>query len=419
MKIVIMTVGGRGDVAPFTGLGLRLRAAGHDVALATEESFAELIRATGLEYRHLPGDTRALLASEAGQRWQTGGARGSRRAVRASLEVTAEMLRGLGRSVVAAADGADVLLLQRAVGVYGFETAHAMGIPSMSLDLFPTVPTAEFAPLGAGRRTLGPWLNRNITRLLAPVLGRPMNGPLHELQHRLGLRSASAAHVRHAMWDDPDHRILCGWSDVVAPRPHDWRAGVDVVGYWWPARPEGWTPPAVLTDFLGAGPPPVFVGFGSMGVGQSGRLGTTILAALRRAKVRAVVQAGWAGIEGEGDEVLAIGDVPHDWLFPRMAAVVHHGGAGTTGAGIRAGVPSIVTPVLADQPYWARRVASLGVGPVSTPFPELTPERLGDLIRQAVEEAAYRDRAQEIAAQVGAEDGAARVVEALERLQRR
>ena len=414
MKVVIMAVGGRGGVAPFTGLGLRLRAAGHDVALATEESFAGLVRGCGLDYRHLPGDTRSLLVSQAGRRWQSGGTRLSPRSVRANLAVTAAMLRDLGEGIVPAAEGADVLLLQRAVGVYGYVTARALGIPSVSLDLFPGVPTVEFAPLGVGRATLGPWLNRHLTSLLAPLLSRPIDGPLRDLQRRLGVPPTGAARLRHAIWDDPDHRILCGWSPAVAPRPADWRAGIDVVGYWWPARPAGWRPPGVLTDYLAAGPPPVFVGFGSMGVGQGDRLGPTVLSALRRARVRAVVQAGWAGLEGTGDDVLSIGDVPHDWLFPRMAAVVHHGGAGTTGAGIRAGVPSVLAPVLADQPYWARRVTALGVGPGWVPFPKLDAERLGRLIGRAVSDPGYRVRAQALAARVRAEDGAARVGEVLE-----
>src|SRR5690606_22145470 len=269
MRIVIMAVGGRGDVAPLTGLGVRLREAGHDVALAVEESFAELVRGVGLEYRHLPGDTRAALASRSGQEWQRAGTRLSPRAIRATLAVTREVLRALGSGVVAAAEGADVLLLQRAASVYGYVTAQAMGIPCVSLDLWPSVPTAEFAPLGVGRPTLGRWLNRNLTRLLAPALSLSMNGPLNDLQRRLGVPVRSAAAVRFAMWDDVRHPILCGYSPVVAPRPADWRPGIEVVGYWWPATPVGWTPPAELVDFLDAGEPPVFVGFGSMGGGRA------------------------------------------------------------------------------------------------------------------------------------------------------
>jgi UDP:flavonoid glycosyltransferase YjiC (YdhE family) len=132
--------------------------------------------------------------------------------------------------------------------------------------------------------------------------------------------------------------------------------------------------------------------------------------------VRAVVQAGWAGLAAAGDDVLAIDTVPHDWLFPRTAAVVHHAGAGTTGAGLRAGVPAVPVPVLADQPFWADRLARLGVSPGAVRLKRLSVERLAQLIRQAVSEPSYRQRATAVAEQVRGEDGASRVVETLGRL---
>jgi UDP:flavonoid glycosyltransferase YjiC (YdhE family) len=128
------------------------------------------------------------------------------------------------------------------------------------------------------------------------------------------------------------------------PLPADWPPAVEVSGYWWPARPEGWQPPRDLVDFLAAGPPPVFIGFGSMAPDQGERLSRVIEDAVTRAGVRAVVQAGWAGLTGAGDRILAVGDLSHDWVFPQVAAVVHHAGAGTTGAALRAGVPAVPVP---------------------------------------------------------------------------
>jgi sterol 3beta-glucosyltransferase len=148
-----------------------------------------------------------------------------------------------------------------------------------------------------------------------------------------------------------------------------------------------------LVDFLEAGPPPVFVGFGSHGHGEAERAGETVAAAVRQARVRAVVQTGWAGLTVSGDDVLPIASVPHDWLFPRMAAVVHHAGAGTTGAGLRAGVPVVPVPVVADQPFWAARLAWVGVSLGAVRFKHLSAERLAALIRQAVGEPPYRQRA--------------------------
>jgi len=137
---------------------------------------------------------------------------------------------------------------------------------------------------------------------------------------------------------------------------------------WWPATDPHWTPPPELTGFLDAGPPPVLITFGSMAV-LDASLPTLIGTALRRAGVRAIVQAGWGGLRvgDDGvravsdDGVRAVGDVPHDWLLPRVAAVVHHAGAGTTAAGLRAGVPAVTVPLIADQPFWAARLTRLGV----------------------------------------------------------
>jgi UDP:flavonoid glycosyltransferase YjiC (YdhE family) len=153
-----------------------------------------------------------------------------------------------------------------------------------------------------------------------------------------------------------------------------------------------------------------------MAQGDGERLGDIVSRAVRGAGARAVVQAGWAELDAAGDDVLVVGEVPHDWLFPRMAAVVHHAGAGTTGAGLRAGVPVVPVPVLFDQPFWAARLVALGVSPGSVPLARLSAERLSALIRLAVSEPSLRRRAEEVAARVRSEDGAGRIVEAVERL---
>ena len=201
----------------------------------------------------------------------------------------------------------------------------------------------------------------------------------------------------------------------MVPRPADWPATVHVTGYWWPARPPRWQPPDQLVDFLAAGPPPVFVGFGSM-TPTHDRLHDVVAAAVKRAGVRAVVQSGWAGLRPAGDDILLVGDLPHDWLFPRTAAVVHHAGAGTTGAGLRAGVPAVPVPVLLDQPFWADRLHRLGVAPQPLPLHELTADTLTDALRSCLDRPTYRDRATELARRVRADDGAAVVLSLITQL---
>ena len=163
--------------------------------------------------------------------------------------------------------------------------------------------------------------------------------------------------------------ILYGYSPAVIPPPADWGADIHVTGYWFLDPAEDWTPDAALTDFLAAGPPPVYVGFGSMSSRNPEATANLILDALARTGQRGIIHAGWGGLQRTDlpASVMMVDGVPFAWLFPRVAAVVHHGGAGTTSAGLRAGVPSVVVPFFGDQPFWAQRVADLGVGPAPIP----------------------------------------------------
>jgi UDP:flavonoid glycosyltransferase YjiC (YdhE family) len=208
--------------------------------------------------------------------------------------------------------------------------------------------------------------------------------------------------------------LYYAYSPTVIPRPADWAERIHVTGFWFSDPPPGWTPPPDLVSFLESGPPPVYVGFGSMPSGSAEDTLKLILKALELSHQRCVLLSGWAGI-GEDRKLpeyaFGVESVPHSWLFPRMRAVVHHGGAGTTGAGLRAGVPSIVTPFVADQPNWGRRVEALGVGPRAILFRELTADLLADAIRQATSDTVMRQRASAIGEQIRSEDGVGTTVD--------
>lgn len=180
----------------------------------------------------------------------------------------------------------------------------------------------------------------------------------------------------------------------------------------------GWSPPEPLRRFLEAGEPPVYVGFGSMPNQEPRATFDLILRALEMTGQRGVVYGGWGGLHGEAscNRALVTEGVPHDWLFPRMKAVVHHGGAGTTAAGLRAGIPNVVVPFFADQPFWGWRVAALGAGPAPIPLQTLSAERLAAAIEQAVTDSTMRARASEIGAHLQDEDGVAEAVRLIERV---
>jgi sterol 3beta-glucosyltransferase len=413
VRILIVTAGSRGDVAPFTGLGQRLRQAGHQVALAAHETFAGLIRECGLEHRPLPGDPQQLVR-----------ARTAARSPEEARSDTVRFLEGLGEGIVTAVgQGADVLLTALGPAPLSRLAAEALGLPCLGTYLAPAVPTGEFALPGlpqpgetdpAANLAAGRALLARATSLYAGILPRlraRLGLPAEAGQTTTGSRAPGGDGPADTAWP-----VCHGFSPLVVPRPADWPSVVEVCGYWWPARPGAWQPPGDLADFLAAGQPPVFIGFGSMAPDQGEWLSQVTADAVTQAGVRAVVQAGWAGLTGAGDRILAVGDLPHDWLFPQVSAVIHHAGAGTTGAGLRAGVPAVAVPVLADQPFWAHRLHRLGVAPEPVYFGKLTAETLGGALRECLGEPGYRERAASVARQLADEDGAAAVLARIERL---
>ena len=410
MRVLIVTSGSMGDVAPYTGLGVRLRDAGHTVTVATHAPFAGAVAAVGLPFVPIPGDLREILPQAHGQDGRSSGT--GPRALAQLLRIARPLIADLGDGIVEAVRRTrpDVLLLSTVVAPLGYQVAEAAGVPWAGVFLQPIAPTGAFGSVLLGGRSVGAVGNRAITAAAGYASQSLYAGPVRDLRRRLGLPREPIRTLRSRQ-DGGRHPTFHGFSTTVVPRPPDWRPQLEVVGYWWPARPHDWRPPAELTDFLDAGPPPVFIGFGSMGPGQGERLSGPVLEAVRAARVRAVVQAGWAGLHVASDDVLTIGEAPHDWLFPRVAAVVHHCGAGTTAAGLRAGVPAVPVPVLADQPFWARRLHQLGAAARPVPLPRLTAGRLAAGLREVTANPHRAARAQALSARLRAEDGAARVLE--------
>ncbi|MEU2398578.1 MULTISPECIES: glycosyltransferase [Streptomyces] len=401
MRIMIAAAGSRGDVAPYTGLGAALRRAGHDVALAATDSFAPLAHAAGLEFRGLPADTRA---------------RGDVTDKRGLMRAASAFVTQLGEGFADAVDkGTDLLLLSTTTAPLGWHVVEATGTPSLGVYLQPTAPTGDFPPVVTGSRSLGRLANRAAGRFALRMADRVYTQAAAQLRRRLALPPASPSEVRRRQ-EQANWPVLHGFSTALVPRPTDWRPGLDVVGTWWPHHDPAERLPAELEDFLSAGPRPVLVGFGSMASGDGERLSEIAVGALRRAGLRGILQAGSARLAADADDVLTIGDVPHALLCPRLAAVVHHGGAGTSAAALRAGVPAVTVPVTADQPFWASRLAAVGAAPAPVPFGSLTAERLADALDRVVTRESYGRAATRAAQHMATEDGAQRVLRAVQQL---
>ncbi|MGW4237836.1 glycosyltransferase [Streptomyces sp. NPDC004749] len=429
MRILIAAAGSYGDIAPYTGLAARLRAAGHVVALAADPSYDSLLRSADLCPIPLPADPRSAGGAAVGRASAGGSAAGrgggdvSGSGNRALMRAAAGFVRTLGTSLARAVAEADpeMLLLSTTTAPLGRQLSEALGIPALGVALQPAHPTGDFPPPVSGARSLGRRGNHLAGRAAQRVVDRLYADAVRALRTELGLSHASATAIRRARAATV-MPVLHGFSTALVPCPADWPAELKVVGNWWPFVPSGARLPDRLADFLASGPPPVLIGFGSMGAGHGERLGRTAVRALRRAGVRGVLQAGWAGLSADdeppGDDMLTIGNVPHALLLPHLAAVVHHAGAGTTAAALRAGLPSVPVPVTADQPFWAARLVAAGAGTAPLSFAALAAdraeERLAAAVGRAVRDASLRARAEAAARHMETEDGAGAVLAAVE-----
>ena len=422
MKVFLLAVGTRGDVQPFVALGKGLRAAGYDVTLCTTAGFAPFVERHGLRYGYLNNELVDFTTGEAGREAIEsfgGGVAGKIRWVREAARRFKPMFRRLLREQWKAAQGAELVIFHpNAVG--GVHIAEALGVPGIMADPMPTwIPTGEFPNFTFPDLRLGAAYNRFTYRLL-PALTRGMYGKVvtEWRQEVLGLPRRAALISDAVQTDGRPTPVLLAFSTQVVPRPADWPETVTVTGYWFLDESDAWTPPPALLEYLDRGSPPVFVGFGSMAGGDPARTARIVLAALRRAGQRAVVATGWGGlrVEDSSDDLFVIDALPHDWLLPRVAAVVHHGGAGTTAAGLRAGRPSVICPFVADQPFWGHRVAALGAGPEPIPQRRLTEEGLSGAITSAVSDRSMAEAAGRIGQSIRAEDGVGTAVRLIDRI---
>ncbi|HMQ31525.1 MAG TPA: glycosyltransferase [Chloroflexaceae bacterium] len=422
MELALLAIGSRGDVQPFAALALALRRAGHAARLVGLADYAGLATDYGLPYTAVVGSAAELMDRELvhGALDAAGGALplGFARRFLAQVE---PLVARLCAECLRACAGAGALVAST-LGLYpGLFVAERLGLPLVPAHFHPqgatgTMPDVSFAAPPPWAPLAGLY-NRATHGLAAHGLWQLLRGPLNRARREAGLAPLGAP----ALWARvrrPAPLTLYGYSAAVAPPPADWPPGRLVTGYWALEAPAGWAPPPELARFLAAGPPPVYLGFGSVLAGRDPAAVTALLVeALRRAGRRGLIYRGAWGDLAPGalpEGVMAIDATPHDWLFPRVAAVVTHGGAGTVAAALRAGAPVVCVPSYGDQRFWGRRVAALGVGPPPIPRRELEAGRLAAAIGAACADGAMREQAAAIGAALWAEDGAARAAEALD-----
>ncbi|WP_438000316.1 glycosyltransferase [Sorangium sp. So ce185] len=416
MKTTVLAVGTRGDVQPAIALGKALAARGHDVRVLAGKSFQGWIEAHGLTAIPASVDTVDIMESDLGKAWV---ARGTDPLAQPRIlqQIIDRYGVEMSEDALRACEGAELILSSFTSDTYAASIAEASGAVQISMPLQPAIlatrhgPTAMVAPVPRGDSALNLLVGK---LLIEPTVWRWYAGVTNRVRERLGLppqgRRAYLATLRRTL-------VVHGYSAHVVPRAPDWPPGFHTTGYWFLDEGGAYRPPEALERFLAAGEPPVAVGFGSMTSHDPAATTRLLVDAVVRSGRRAVLLSGWAGLGDAAlpDSILRIDAVPHDWLYPRVAAAVIHGGAGTVASCLRAGRPAVVVPHLGDQLYWGRRVEELGVGPRAIPRPRLTAEALAAAIHAAATDAGMRRRAEELGRKIGGEDGVATAIGHIER----
>jgi UDP:flavonoid glycosyltransferase YjiC (YdhE family) len=417
MKVALICNDTRGGIQPYVALGLGLRAAGHEAVVVAPENYAGFVSSRGLEFRGMRGDVQAVIRNpEYAEQLE----RGFLASHRLMVRLLTESIRDWTHDALEACRGANLIVGGFGGMMTGQGIAEALGVPFVQAHVQPVTPTGAYSGLLMPDRLRGRsrWLDRLSHRWSRQVFWQPLRGPVNAARKEvLGLGPAPFWGNIGMPRRDGD-LVLHGYSPHLLPRPSDWPSGVQITGYWFLDHEEVWTPPADLVEFLDAGEPPIAVGFGSMSLRDAEATTRLVVDAVERVGQRVVLLSGWGGVGGPTlpDWAFAVESVPHDWLFPRTALSVHHGGAGTTGASLRAGVPSVIVPFGADQPFWGWLLADRGLAAPPIPRKRLTADRLASAISSVLKDDAMRERAAKLGRRIRDEDGVARAVERLEGL---
>jgi sterol 3beta-glucosyltransferase len=417
MRIAIIALGSRGDIQPYIALGKGLKDAGHFVRLITHENFEALVSSYGLEFFPVKGDVQEFLKTEEMRQLLE---RGNFLAINARTAKAAQQAAiDWAQGGLVACQGMELLV----AGVGGLNVALSLAeklqIPFLRAYIFPFTPTKAFPGIifPQSLSKLGGAFNQFSHHLLQQLMWQGFR-KADRLMREQVLELPPASFWGH--YNSPHflrYPTLYGFSPSVIPKPSDWD-NTHVTGYWFLDSAPDWTPPSALIDFLESGSPPIYIGFGSMGSRNPEETADLVLQAIERTQQRAILLSGWGGLSKANlpDTVCIVDSIPHSWLFPRVAAVVHHGGAGTTAAGLQAGVPSIIIPFFGDQFFWGQRVAELGVGPEPISRQQLTVERLAQAIFQALTDERMRTNAANLGSKIQAENGVASAVDVIQEI---
>jgi vancomycin aglycone glucosyltransferase len=401
MRVLLAPHGTRGDVQPMLALARALRDRGHEPAFSAPENFVAWIRRLGFEAQSNGINVESILQEPGADlhslRWQ----------LRHLTELADALFAAVGRS-----SDAD-LIVGSGIQLAATSVAESRGVPSVFAAFCPcALPSRSAPPPPIKTQTLPRWLNRLLWDVGGLGTSWVLRSHINRGRSALGLRGVDDVLDNLA----GDLAIVAADRDL-APLADDAPARAEATDAWVLDDDVALEPD--VDAFLSRDPPPVYVGFGSMIARHVPALAAAAVAAVRAAGRPVLVSGGWAGLDRfvePADDLLVVGALPHGAVLPRVSAVVHHGGAGTTTAAARAGAPQVIVPHILDQYYWAHRVAALGLGPRAIPADLVTADILAERVEAALLDPAIASRARALAPAIRARNGAGAAVARLEQL---
>lgn len=412
MRFVLVTTGSWGDTRPFLALALGLQQAGHEALVAGPTAFAERAAGLGLAYHPLTEGGQGTEQAEAG----AGG--GWRSGVR-RLEAKRRIFEQVNGQVYRCCREAQAIAYRIGGFLAADSVAEKLDIPCFKIGLVPYTPTGEIPSLYLYPKGRSGKLRNRLSHVLGEQLvWQSLRGPTNTFRRQvLGLERqpflgpGQGRRVRRLP-------VLYAFSPMLVRRPQDWPENVHITGHWEAAALENWQPSPELAEFVRSGTPPVYAGFGSMRLPEAGRINQLVVDALKACGQRGVLcgELGEAqALPGESGRIFRQKYIPHEWLFPRAACVVHHGGIGTTTMQLKAGTPGVIVPFNFDQPFWGEAAFHLGVAAPPIPIRQLTAGGLAGALSCCLDSREMRARAAEVARQVRAERGVEVCIEIMHR----
>ena len=400
MKITIAALGSSGDVYPSLALGIGLKEAGCRVCIAANPVFETDIKNRGVDFYPIRTMLRQSLA-DSPDSLAPAKSLDPLRFLGLKKSYIAPILETIVTDIGHACEQAD-LILYNMLGLPAYHFARQMGVKAYPICLQPLGRTNGFpSPVISSSIHVPRILNAASYRIVEKCMGL-------FLSNSMQLKGQTSFQDFFQKVYSDNIPVLHGFSASVLPKPSDWSASMHITGYWFLDPPQDWAPPPELKTFIDRGPPPVCVGFGSMNDPNINTIIKKAVQGVLQAGRRVILLTGWSG---DAFKDLACPDlhvaksVPHSWLFPKISAVVHHGGAGTTGAAVRAGIPSVIIPFFFDQGFWADRLEKLGVGPPLLPKKALTAHSMASTINKALGDKEIHKKLNALSIRVNTENG--------------